>query len=222
MLPIAIVIAEEIENAGKLQGRLSALGLTCSLASFEDKASERITRELPDLIVLEMNGQAPAIIRELVQGIRVKLRAPILAVITEETLSQPEDYAEVDDFIIQPFADRELAFRVRRLLQKNARKGEIIRCGDLMIDLDTCEVRVAGKIIELTFKEYELLKFLIKDRGRVFTRETLLNKVWGYDYFGGDRTVDVHVRRLRSKIESADHVFIETVRNIGYRFKKEK
>ncbi len=74
----------------------------------------------------------------------------------------------------------------------------------------------------MTFKEYELLKFLAKDQGRVFTRETLLNKVWGYDYFGGDRTVDVHVRRLRSKIELSGQTFIETVRNIGYRFKKSK
>jgi len=78
-----------------------------------------------------------------------------------------------------------------------------------------------GRIVELTFKEYELLKFLMNDRGRVFTREALLNKVWGYDYFGGDRTVDVHVRRLRSKIELSDIEYIETVRNIGYRFTRE-
>ena len=97
----------------------------------------------------------------------------------------------------------------------------MIRAGDLVIDLANCEVRVEGKIVELTFKEYELLKFLAKDRGRVFTREALLNKVWGYDYFGGDRTVDVHVRRLRSKIELSGQTFIETVRNIGYRFKKD-
>ena len=74
-------------------------------------------------------------------------------------------------------------------------------------------------MIELTFKEYELLKFLASHQGRVYTREALLNKVWGYDYYGGDRTVDVHIRRLRSKIEDAKHTFIETVRNIGYRFK---
>ena len=77
------------------------------------------------------------------------------------------------------------------------------------------------KVVELTFKEYELLKFLASNRGRVYTREALLNKVWGYDYYGGDRTVDVHVRRLRSKIEDSKRTFIETVRNIGYRFIKE-
>ena len=77
-----------------------------------------------------------------------------------------------------------------------------------------------NRVIELTFKEYELLLYLAGNKGRVFTRESLLNKVWGYDLFGGDRTVDVHIRRLRSKIEDPEHTFIETVRNIGYRFKK--
>ena len=77
-----------------------------------------------------------------------------------------------------------------------------------------------GRIVELTFKEYELLKLLASNSGRVYSREALLDQIWGYDYYGGDRTVDVHVRRLRSKIEDSTHTFIETVRNIGYRFKK--
>jgi DNA-binding response OmpR family regulator len=80
---------------------------------------------------------------------------------------------------------------------------------------------VGGNPVMLTFREYELLKFLASNRGRVFTREALLNRVWGYDYYGGDRTVDVHIRRLRSKIEDASHTFIETVRNIGYKFNKD-
>jgi two-component system alkaline phosphatase synthesis response regulator PhoP len=81
-------------------------------------------------------------------------------------------------------------------------------------------VTVEWRIVELTFKEYELLKLLASNKGRVYTREILLDKIWGYDYYGGDRTVDVHIRRLRSKIEDSNHNFIETVRNIGYRFKK--
>ena len=97
---------------------------------------------------------------------------------------------------------------------------ELIRRDDLVIDLARIEVSVAGRPIVLAFREYELLKFLASNPGRVFTRDVLLDRVWGYDYFGGDRTVDVHIRRLRSKIEDSGHVFIETVRNIGYRFKK--
>ena len=141
---------------------------------------------------------------------------------TVEALNQPGGYSGADDFIVRPYDERELVARARRLIQKNNREDEILRRGDLAIDLANCEVRVEGKIVELTFKEYELLKFLAQDQGRVFSRETLLNKVWGYDYFGGDRTVDVHVRRLRSKIEISGQTFIETVRNIGYRFKKIK
>ena len=95
---------------------------------------------------------------------------------------------------------------------------DIIRCGDLVIDSVKCEVSLSGKPIILTFKEYQLLKFLASNKGKVFTREALLNKVWGWDYYGGDRTVDVHIRRLRSKIEDINHSFIETIRNIGYRF----
>ena len=83
----------------------------------------------------------------------------------------------------------------------------------------TITFSVEGVVVELTFKEYELLKLLAGHPGRVYTREVLLDKIWGYDYYGGDRTVDVHIRRLRSKIEDSNHIFIETVRNIGYRFK---
>ena len=90
----------------------------------------------------------------------------------------------------------------------------------MTIDLVKYEVTLENRVIELTFKEYELLLYLASNKGRVFTREALLNKVWGFDYFGGDRTVDVHIRRLRSKIEDSEHTFIDTVRNIGYRFKK--
>jgi len=96
---------------------------------------------------------------------------------------------------------------------------DTIRWGDLVIDLANYEVWVGGHRTNLTFKEYALLRFLATHRGRVFTREALLSRVWGYNYFGGTRTVDVHIRRLRSKIEDASHSFIETVRGVGYRFK---
>ena len=87
------------------------------------------------------------------------------------------------------------------------------------MDLTSYRVFVSGRPVDLTFKEYELLRVLASHPDQVFTRETLLNRVWGYEFFGGARTVDVHIRRLRSKMEDADHTFIETVRNVGYRFK---
>ena len=94
----------------------------------------------------------------------------------------------------------------------------VLRCGDLEMDLANYTVQVGDRPVELTYKEYELLRVLATNPGRVLNRETLLNKVWGYDFYGGARTVDVHIRRLRFKIEDRHHSFIETVRNVGYRF----
>jgi DNA-binding response OmpR family regulator len=114
-----------------------------------------------------------------------------------------------------------LITRINRLVKKETEVAtEQIRTAGITIDPDKYEVYVNGKLVSLTFKEYELLKFLASHPGRVFTRDALLNQVWSQDYFGGDRTVDVHIRRLRSKIEDPTHVYIETVRNIGYRFIK--
>jgi len=138
-----------------------------------------------------------------------------------------DDYEDIalkpglDDFIRWPGSVNELKVRLARLAEKWG-MGEpgIIKAGDLIIDTLGCEVTLAGQLLELTFREFELLKFLAQNRGRVFSREALLNKVWGYDYYGGDRTVDVHITRLRGKIEDSTHTFVETVRNIGYRFKR--
>jgi two-component system alkaline phosphatase synthesis response regulator PhoP len=216
-----LIITKEQATSQKLQASLSEMGFSCSSATLKDRVIERILRESPELVMLEMDGYpSQTLLHELTHDGKLKARVPILALVNAEHLAQPSEYSGVDDFVLWPYDRRELTFRIKRLLQKNARQDEILNLGELVMDLANCEVRVEGKVVELTFKEYELLKFLARDRGRVFTREALLNKVWGYDYFGGDRTVDVHVRRLRSKIELSGQTFIETVRNIGYRFKK--
>jgi two-component system alkaline phosphatase synthesis response regulator PhoP len=222
-MPSLLIITKETGTARKVQTELSKWGFDCLTASIKDRIVDRVIREGPEMVILEMNGQASqSVLRELTTGSRIKRKLPVMAIMTVETLNQPGDFLGVDDFILSPYDDRELVARTKKLLQKNSQKEEIMRLGDLVIDTANCEVRVEGKLVELTFKEYELLKFLAQDRGRVYSREALLNKVWGYDYFGGDRTVDVHVRRLRSKIEFSGQSFIETVRNIGYRFKKSK
>ena len=120
-----------------------------------------------------------------------------------------------------PWRLGELALRIRRRLERPGPADEpgVIRVEDLVIDSNRYDVFLAGKPVLLTFKEYELLKLLASTPGRVYTREALLEQVWGYQYFGGTRTVDVHIRRLRSKIEDATHTFIDTVWNVGYRFR---
>lgn len=129
----------------------------------------------------------------------------------------------IDDFVVLPADAEELARRIERALWR--RHGidaeNFVRCGALALDLSNYRVTVDGEPLVMTFKEYELLRFLATNAGRVFTREQLLNRVWGYDYFGGSRTVDVHIRRIRAKIEIRGHAFIETVRNVGYRLVSE-
>jgi two-component system alkaline phosphatase synthesis response regulator PhoP len=174
------------------------------------------------LVLLEIDGGLPADeMQATVRGLKEEKHLPIIALLPRDMLGSLNGNLDIDDFITSPGDGRELALRAKRLLSKirNIEGGELVQCDGLLLDLARCEVTLDGRTVELTFKEYELLTFLASHRGRVYSREALLNQVWGYDYYGGDRTVDVHVRRLRSKIEDANHSFIETVRNIGYRFK---
>ena len=189
-----------------LAGCLARDGADYALATADD-GSER-----PDAVLYEHPGAAPPPNRG---------RAPLLAVVAAERLAEVEEAPPADDFIVCPWASGELAARVRRLLAAAAPPDApgVIRSGDLVIDTNRYDVYLAGRPVVLTFKEYELLRVLASSPGRVYRRETLLEDVWGYAYFGGTRTVDVHVRRLRSKIEDAAHTFIDTVWNVGYRFR---
>ncbi|MPZ22273.1 MAG: DNA-binding response regulator [Dehalococcoidia bacterium] len=146
-------------------------------------------------------------------------RPPLLVAVDEGNVSSPV-LERASDIIVEPFGEQELVARVRLLLirYQGHVQADGLRRGELLIDVANYKVTVAGDPLDLTFKEYELLKFLATNDGKVFTREALLNRVWGYDYYGGARTVDVHIRRIRSKIETGGRAFIETVRNVGYRF----
>ena len=197
--------------------------LDYSLASDTNGVHEIITQRQPDIILFELAKRWPSEeMRGLVKRIKRERNLPVIALISEDALDNIEDEPDFDDFLTSPFNPSEAVLRVNRLLQKRRKSAsdETIDYEGLQLDLVSCEVSVDDRIVELTFKEYELLKLLASNQGRVFTRDDLLNKIWGYDYFGGDRTVDVHIRRLRSKIEEFGHTFIETVRNVGYRFRK--
>lgn len=129
-----------------------------------------------------------------------------------------------DDYIVKPFSVKELCARVRAVLRRAKRQDETevknLEIGDLSVDISRHNVKKAGKVLELTAKEFDLLVMLMKNSGKVLTRDTLLDKVWGVEYFGDTRTVDVHVRYLRQKVEdnSEEPVYIQTVRGVGYRF----
>ena len=124
------------------------------------------------------------------------------------------------DFCLPPHDVNEIFLRIINVMTKSTQsERELISIGPLIINQESYEVTLEGDKIDLTFKEYELLKYLAIKPGRVFSRESLLHSVWEYDYYGGTRTVDVHIRRLRSKINNLKYNFIETVWNVGYRFK---
>ena len=216
-----LIITPETRKLTDLGERLEQNGFVCSVISYNNGLKESLNRQLPDLLLVEMDSDLPdSRIWQLIQGIKQQRYLPTMALVSEETLDSINSYRGFDDFLISPYDIKEMVLRINRLLSRagDTDSKELIRCDGLTIDLGKCEVTVEGRKIELTFKEYELLKFLAGNRGRVYTREALLDRVWGYDYYGGDRTVDVHVRRLRSKIEDSKHSFIETVRNIGYKF----
>ncbi len=125
------------------------------------------------------------------------------------------------DFCFPPFRAEEILLRIGLLIARSGGNDSdnVVQQGEIRIDLERYEVTVSGRKVDLTFKEYELLRVLASNPGHVYSREALLQTVWAYDYYGGTRTVDVHIRRLRSKINDVEHRFIETVWNVGYRFR---
>ena len=149
---------------------------------------------------------------------------PLLAILTEGGLAGLTAEWGVDDVLLDTAGPAEVEARLRlaigalALSADDDQGGAQITAGELVIDEDTYSARIGGRLLDLTYKEFELIKHLAQHPGRVFTRAQLLQEVWGYDYFGGTRTVDVHVRRLRAKLGLEHEVLIGTVRNVGYRF----
>ena len=125
-----------------------------------------------------------------------------------------------DDFCLSPFHPRELEARLKHLFWRVGKGGrpELLEYGPLVLNIETYQAGLGGRPLDLTYMEYELLKFLATHPGKVFSRETLLSRVWGYDYYGGARTVDVHIRRLRAKLGEEHANLIQTVRSVGYSF----
>jgi len=216
-----LIIANENKEIKELARGLSQAGFDFSVLPREE-ADVNLAEKLPDLILWQTgDADEREAIPDLFNETPEEQKPPVIALVAREKLAGISPDLPIDDFIVSPFDVRELILRIKKRLGV-AGGGEangFIKAGDLIIDTSKAEIIVSGHRVELTYREYELLRFLANNPGRVFTRESLLNRVWGYDYYGGDRTVDVHIRRLRSKIETDKLTFIETVRNIGYRFR---
>ena len=215
MLTKVIVIGENKEIK-KFVLKLSQSGFNSFLIYQNKITADFISSESPDIFLVDIDSGK---MLPFVEKLKKDHDVPILAIVSKEMV-QSLNITKVDDFILKPPNLQEVMLRIKRILWQTKNKDKkMIKCNDLFIDLAKYEVLLKGKPIFLTFKEFEMLKVLMMNKGKVFTRERLLSEIWGYDYFGTDRTVDVCIRRLRAKIKDKDYSFIETIRNVGYRFK---
>ena len=169
-----------------------------------------------DLVIIELGDQPMRRLREVTR-IADEVGLPALVVATSDQVVLMEGVAGISDFMLLPIHPAELRLRIGRLVQPVAGQ-DVLRFKDLELNPLTYQATLAGRPVDLTYMEYELLRFLVGNPVRVWSREQLLSRVWGYDYYGGARTVDVHVRRLRAKLGEERSSWITTVRSVGYRF----
>lgn len=202
-------------------------GISCALISSDEDLASLVSRDGdgPALALVDTGYMTTIEVSRCLQACAdADVRA--IALTPRRRMPHLDPSLPMADFIVSPPDPDELVIRAQRALTAASGDADddshIIREGELQIDTSSYEVTIKGERVGLRFKEYELLKLLAENPGRVFSRDALLNQIWGYEYFGGTRTVDVHIRRLRSKIGDAEHHFIETIWNVGYRFRESR
>jgi DNA-binding response OmpR family regulator len=218
-----LLLTNALGPSGEVLPALALLGHSVRVAPLE--ATALLDVPPGDVILIDARRDL-AHARSMTRLLRTTgVAAPMLAILTEGGLAALSAAWGNDDFILDMAGPAEVDARLRLALERRATSTEtpadergVIRSGDLAIDEATYTTRLRGHALDLTFKEFELLKYLAQHAGRVFSRAQLLQEVWGYDYYGGTRTVDVHVRRLRAKLGPEHEALIGTVRNVGYKF----
>lgn len=185
--------------------------------TFSDATPDLLARRLAEAILVD-GRQHPEEAAGVIRKLRNESEASFLVILDDEALLNFDWSCGVADFLTDRCTSSELDARLRRMVTPAVvESSDVIKRGEININRERFEVRVRGDALDLTFKEFELIAYLAQRPGRVCSRSALLSEVWGYDFFGGTRTVDVHVRRLRAKLGQEAHM-IETVRNVGYRF----
>jgi DNA-binding response OmpR family regulator len=216
-----LLIGSDNSSLKAFKGYLVKKGFQVTACDGSDLASIQDSKERFLLGIVDATNAGR--VADLMAQIRSKLAAkelPFLVMVQEPHLRELTFVSGLEDFLVTPVAPELLETKVRFLLKRlnHLSPGSGIQIGKLKVDVDRYEVSLNGELLELTYKEFELLKFLATHTGRVFSRDQLLNQVWGYDFIGGTRTVDVHVRRLRAKLGPKYASLIATVRNVGYKF----
>ncbi|OPZ90901.1 MAG: Transcriptional regulatory protein YycF [Firmicutes bacterium ADurb.Bin419] len=224
-----LIVEDEKNIVDILRFNLVKEGFQTIEASDGEQALECALREKPDLILLDimlpkMDGFT------VCRKLRQTISTPIIMITAKEEEVDKVLGLELgaDDYITKPFGTRELMARVKANLRRVSidntvtKETNALKCGDLEINIDRYEVKRDNQVVELTLREFELVKFLALQQGQIFSRESLLEKVWGYEYYGDVRTVDVTVRRLREKVEAdpSNPNYIMTKRGVGYYFNK--
>jgi DNA-binding response OmpR family regulator len=224
-VPDAWIYTEDAEFAGELSRGLAELGysprrvpVNGTLLPPDLNGGAR----RPELVVVAAGAQEP-VPSELLNRLREHdglCEVPLVAALDPAHLGDAAVVAGAEELLVRPFASEEIGARVARARKRadGVQDGDVVCSGSLELNLATYQVSIAGEPVSFTFMEYELLKFLMTHPNRVFSREALLSAVWGYDYYGGARTVDVHVRRVRAKLGQEHAARVKTVRSVGYLF----
>ena len=213
-----VFIADSLDNAHRFQQVLSALNVDVAAGSTVQLGKLLSAEVAPELVVFEARGNARSYLGQVVQQVE-DLPAPLLLIVNEEELPSLQFPTTVaSDFVMHGASVAECTARVKRLMtsQEEPASLDCISVDGLVINLATYQVTINGEPIDFTYLEYALLSFLARHPGRTFSRDALLQRVWGFDYYGGSRTVDVHVRRIRSKLGPDLAERLETVRGVGY------
>ena len=213
-----VFIADSLDNAHRFQQVLSALNVDVAAGSTVQLGKLLSAEVAPELVIFEARGNARSYLGQVVQQVE-DLPALLLLIVNEEELPSLQFPTTVaSDFVMHGASVAECTARVKRLMtsQEEPASLDCISVDGLVINLATYQVTINGEPIDFTYLEYALLSFLAKHPGRTFSRDALLQRVWGFDYYGGSRTVDVHVRRIRSKLGPDLAERLETVRGVGY------
>ncbi len=213
-----VFIADSLDNAHRFQQVLSALNVDVAAGSTVQLGKLLSAEVAPELVIFEARGNARSYLGQVVQQVE-DLPAPLLLIVNEKELPSLQFPTTVaSDFVMHGASVAECTARVKRLMtsQEEPASLDCISVDGLVINLATYQVTINGEPIDFTYLEYALLSFLAKHPGRTFSRDALLQRVWGFDYYGGSRTVDVHVRRIRSKLGPDLAERLETVRGVGY------
>lgn len=221
-----LIVEDEDSVLDPLELLLGKEGFSIETARNGREGLDKFWKVSPDLVLLDI--MLPEVSgTEVCRQIRAKSNVPIIMLTAKDTEVDRVVGLELgaDDYIVKPYSKAELVARIKAVLRRGVGEHStgdagVITAGPVTIDVDRHAVSIAGEIVSLPLKEFELLEFLVRNSGRVLTRTQLIDRVWGSDYFGDTKTLDVHVKRLRGKIESdpANPVYIQTIRGLGYKF----